>query len=199
MEWLAEAVGHYNPGVEPKTAAGYKKIYLARLEQRIQGRRRAVEDGLEPAETHMVTGALDFVRGLAGRGAVLYLASGSDHADVAREAAVLGLAPYFTGGIYGALDGDETHAKERVIQGILDDHHLAGRELLVVGDGPVEIREAVSRQAIALGVASDEVARSGWNEHKTERLVSAGADLLVADFSQAGQLVEILMGAPAAA
>jgi phosphoglycolate phosphatase-like HAD superfamily hydrolase len=194
MEWMVDAVQRYNPAETPKSAADYKKIYLARLELRIHDRRQAVEGGIEAPETCMVAGALDFVRILAGRGVRLYLASGSDHGDVAREAAVLGLEPYFEGGIFGALDDEESHAKERVIQAILDDHHLSGSQLLVVGDGPVEIREAVSRQAIALGVASDELARSGWNPRKIDRLISAGADLMVADFSRAGRLAELLSG-----
>ena len=49
--------------------------------------------------------------------------------------------------------------RNRIVQRILDEHHLFGDELLVVGDGPVEIREARGRGAIALGVASNEVAR----------------------------------------
>jgi phosphoglycolate phosphatase len=195
MEWLVEAVRRHPLAGAPKSAPEYKKIYLERLEQRIKDRRQAVMDGLEAPETCMVPGAVDFVRGLAGRGVSLYLASGSDHADVVREAAVLGLGTYFEGGIYGALDGDESNAKERVIQSLLDSHALSGSQLLVVGDGPVEIREAVARQAIALGVASDEVARTGWNERKVDRLTAAGADVLVADFRQSDRLVEILVGA----
>lgn len=194
MEWLVEAVRRHHTTGSVGTAAAYKKQYLARLEQRIMHRRQAVADGRETAESHMLVGALDFVRALAGRGAILYLASGSDHADVAREAAVLGLAPFFNGGIYGALDEDESNAKEKVIQGILEGHHLNGNQLLVVGDGPVEIREATARQAIALGVASDEVNRCGWNRRKVDRLTSAGADLLVADFSQASSLAWLLLG-----
>jgi len=194
MEWLVEAVRRHGLAGEPETAAAYKRIYLGRLEERVKNRRQAVMAGLVKPEEWMLSGAADFVRALAERGARLYLASGSDHADVEREAGVLGLRAYFNGGIYGALDEDESHGKERVIQAILDDHRLGGDQLLVVGDGPVEIREAISRRAIALGVASDEIARSGWNAHKVERLVAAGADLLVADFSQSDRLVAALLG-----
>lgn len=194
MEWLVEAVQRHGLAGIARTAAEYKRIYLGRLEERVKDRRQAVMDGRVQPEDWMLSGAADFVRALAARGARLYLASGSDHADVEREAGVLGLASYFNGGIYGALDGDESHGKEKVIQAILDDHGLFGSQLLVVGDGPVEIREAVSRQAIALGVASDEIARSGWNAHKVERLAAAGADLLVADFSQTERLVAALLG-----
>jgi hypothetical protein len=45
---------------------------------------------------------------------------------------------------------------------------------------------------LTLGVASNEVMRMGWNPRKVERLINAGADLLVADFSQSAQLLEFL-------
>ena len=130
---------------------------------------------------------------MAEKGVELYIASGSDHRDVVRETNALGISNYFQGGIYGALDVSESNGKERVIQRILDDHHLAGNELLVVGDGPVEIIEGRQRGAISLGVASDEVVRCGWNEHKMERLTRAGADLLVADFAHPSELIKILV------
>jgi phosphoglycolate phosphatase-like HAD superfamily hydrolase len=111
----------------------------------------------------------------------------------------LGLLGYFSGGVFGALDESEAHSKDRVIQELLDQNLLSAGspadELLVVGDGTVEIREAASRGALALGVASDEVRRSGWNEHKVPRLVAAGADLLVADFQQAEAIIALLTGA----
>ena len=132
------------------------------------------------AEDYLIEGSHEFIRGLAEKGITMYIASGSDHEGVVREASALGIAAYFQGGIYGALDVSESNGKERVIQRILDDHHLAGINLLVVGDGPVEIIEGRQRGSVSLGVASDEVVRKGWNEHKMERLTRAGADLLSA-------------------
>jgi phosphoglycolate phosphatase-like HAD superfamily hydrolase len=191
MDWLAQAVRRYKIVKDPLTAAEYKVIYLQRLMLRVRGRIDSVREGrVKPAEM-MLAGAADFVKGLWSRGVVLYLASGTDHADMYNEASVLGMAPYFTGGIYGALDQSEANGKERVIQRILDEHHLAGSELLVVGDGPVEIREARMRGAISLGVASDEIVRSGWNQHKVHRLGKAGVDLIVADFTHSDELVEM--------
>ena len=141
----------------------------------------------------MLAGAADFINGLWERGVVLYLASGTDHQDMFNEASALGMAPYFTGGIYGALDESEANGKERVIQRILDEHHLAGDELLVAGDGPVEIREAKARGAISMGVASDEINRSGWNLQKIPRLTKAGVDMIVPDFVHAQDLVQLLV------
>ena len=57
------------------------------------------------------------------------------------------------GQIYGAQGDSEDEFERKVIQRILADQGLAGKELLVVGDGPVEIRYARQAGALALGVA----------------------------------------------
>jgi phosphoglycolate phosphatase-like HAD superfamily hydrolase len=198
MRWLVEAVRRHGLAGPPLTAAEYKQIYLQRLLTTVDRRVERVAQGEVAPQDAMVLGAADFVHGLRGRGVTLYLASGTDHPYVLREAGVLGLTDAFNGGIYGALDATEANNKERIIQRILDDHRLSGDELVVIGDGPVEIREAVARSAIALGIASDEVARHGWNEHKARRLVNAGADLLAPDFARADYLIELLTVPPQA-
>jgi phosphoglycolate phosphatase-like HAD superfamily hydrolase len=194
MEWLAETVRQRGMVPNPLSAREYKAIYLERLMASVGRRIDQVAQGQVAPDERMVPGAREFVAGLRSRGVRLYLASGTDHADVAREAALLGMADFFEQRIYGALDHSQaTHSKERVIQRILDENGLAGDELLVAGDGPVEIREAHARRALALGVATDEVSRSGWNPHKVERLTAAGADLLVPDFSHAQDLLGMLI------
>jgi hypothetical protein len=56
----------------------------------------------------------------------------------------------------------------------------------------VEIQETRKRNGLAVGVASDEVRRYGLNPAKRSRLIQAGADLIVPDFSQTGKLLELL-------
>lgn len=195
MEWLAEAVLRHGLVGKPLTAGEYKAIYLQRLMVSVKQRIARVRNGTVPREEMMMAGAGQFVRGLVARGITLYLASGTDHADVVNEAQTLGVAEFFNGGIYGALDASEANGKERIIQRILDEHQLSGNELIVVGDGPVEIREAKSRGALSLGVATDEIHRCGWNEHKVQRLTHAGVDLLIPDFSHSDALLGLLFQA----
>jgi phosphoglycolate phosphatase-like HAD superfamily hydrolase len=207
MQWLAEAVRRHGIARHPLTAAEYKQIYIERLMVGVRQRLDRLNPdltGLGPAagwhdlsglqSEMMVAGARSFLEALAARGLRLYVASGTDHSYMLNEARALGVEGYFSGGLYGAIDEDEAHRKERIIERILDEHDLHGDELLVVGDGPVEIREAVSRQALALGVASDEVARSGWNPAKVTRLTRAGAHFLVPDFSRSEALAAWLVG-----
>jgi phosphoglycolate phosphatase-like HAD superfamily hydrolase len=205
MQWLAEAVRRHGIARHPLTAAEYKQIYIERLMVGVQRRLDRLTPDLAPDLTGlpnlsglqsemMVTGARSFLAALAARGLSLYVASGTDHPYMLNEARALGVADYFNGGLYGAIDEDEAHRKERIIERILDEHDLHGDELLVVGDGPVEVREAVSRRALALGVASDELARSGWNPAKVARLTRAGAHFLIPDFTRGEELASWLIG-----
>ncbi|NLZ77505.1 MAG: carbohydrate kinase, partial [Spirochaetales bacterium] len=71
---------------------------------------------------------------------------------------------------------------------------LAGQEddIIVFGDGPVEMREARSRGVLAVGVLSDEVRRKGENLAKRQRLILGGASLLMPDFASSKELVTLL-------
>jgi phosphoglycolate phosphatase-like HAD superfamily hydrolase len=192
MQWLAEMVERCGPAGGALSAKEYKALYLQRLMLRVGERIARLANGDSTPRENMIAGAEVFVSRLAQRGVRLYLASGTDHVDVVREADALGLLPYFNGGVYGALDGNEDHAKEKVIERILDENHLSGDELLIIGDGPVEIREGAARTALTLGLATDEVARLGWNLLKVERLLQAGANLLAPDFVEADRLIQAL-------
>lgn len=192
MEWLAETVQRYGLVRQVLTPAEYKASYLKRLMVFVQQRIANVTSGQETPAQRMVAGSQAFIQGLSQAGVQLYLASGTDHPDVVHEASVLGMVEYFTGGIYGALDATEVNDKGRIIARLLDEHNLAGEQLLVVGDGPVEIREGQRHGAITLGIASDELHRSGWNERKVKRLTQAGCDFLAPDFSQTQALLDFL-------
>jgi len=80
-----------------------------------------------------------------------------------------------------------------VLERIMRDIEGAPRAGLVTfGDGPVEIRETRKRGGLAVGVASDEVRRYGANLSKRPRLIRAGADLVIPDFSQMNCLLQLL-------
>jgi phosphoglycolate phosphatase-like HAD superfamily hydrolase len=192
MRWLEEAVIRYGFARKPLSAREYKAIYNERLLKPVRQRLAQMDGTAEARETLAIAGARAFLQDLHDRGVRLYLASGTDHVYVAEETAVLGVSDLFGDDIYGAMDDTEEYSKERIMQRILDDHGLHGEELLVVGDGPVEIREAAQRGAIALGLAADEEQRYGLNSHKRERLINAGADLIITDFMHHETLAEWL-------
>lgn len=194
MQWLADAVRRYGIAKNPKSPYEYKRIYNQRLLIRVEERLGKLRRGELNPDDLMIEGSRRFLEDLHQRKIRMYLASGTDHKYVLKEAEALKITKYFTGGVYGALDRTEAHTKERIIQRILDENNLRGDNLLVVGDGPVEIRNAKARDAIALGVATDEVRRQGLNPHKRKRLINAGADLIIPDFSKSRELINFLFG-----
>ncbi len=66
------------------------------------------------------------------------------------------------------------------------------KRIAAFGDGPVEIREMKKRGGLAIGIASDEVRRFDLNQAKRRRLIRAGADFIIPDFSQGQPLLELM-------
>jgi phosphoglycolate phosphatase len=190
MIHLAEEVT--KRGGAPRDPLEYKHRYHDLLMARIEGRLTALERGQAKPEEWTVPGSHELLEGLKRRGARLYLASGTDLKYVRREAELLGVAPYFGDHIYGALDDYKSFSKQMVIERILREEGLAGEELLGFGDGFVEIEEVRKAGGVAVAVASDEVARRGVNAWKRDRLVRAGADVVVPEYRQAETLLRWL-------
>jgi phosphoglycolate phosphatase-like HAD superfamily hydrolase len=194
MKWLEEAVIWHGIAKNQRSASAYKRIYLDRLLQPVYERLGQIDGSQTARQSWMVAGANDFLRHLTQRGVRLFLASGTDQEYVLKEAEALGVDHFFDGQIYGAQGDSEADSKEVVIQRILAEHNLSGKELVVVGDGPVEIKAAWQAGAVALGVACNETDRTSLDERKHQRLLRAGADLIINNFNHAAELVELLSG-----
>jgi phosphoglycolate phosphatase-like HAD superfamily hydrolase len=196
MEQLVRMVNDY--GLVPKDqildAHGYKAIYNDRLMRRVRRRADELALGTLPLDSVTVRGSIDFVKAIHSRGLRMYIFSGTDRADVQNEARLVGVAHYFEE-IWGALRTYQESNKEMIIKQIIREHELHGSEVLVVGDGPVEIRLAREHGCVSLGVCSDELRGHGWNDAKRRRLLTAGADILVPDFSEYNCLVDYLFPA----
>ncbi|MDI6774112.1 MAG: PfkB family carbohydrate kinase [Verrucomicrobiota bacterium] len=194
MSVLAELVREFGivPADQTLSPLGYKRVYLKSLMETVRRRVAKLERGELDVSDFAIKGAVPFLQALRARGVRLYLASGTDDADVRREARALGYAGLFDGGIYGASNDAAYDAKREVIRRILASNRLSGAALACFGDGPVELREGKKRGGLAVGVASDEVRRYGLNPEKRSRLICAGADLIVPDFTQGPALLKLL-------
>ena len=182
----------YIPEAQMLDEHGYKAIYNRDLLKMVNLRVHKIERGeLEPGDFE-IKGARQFIEKLHAAGVKLYLASGTDEADVKAEADVMGYAHLFSGGIHGAVGDLKVEAKRVVVERIIQDGGIGGAELLVVGDGPVELREGGRHSAFRLGVASNELCRHGLDLIKRSRLIRAGADLVIPDFSQMDRLLPLL-------
>jgi phosphoglycolate phosphatase-like HAD superfamily hydrolase len=170
----------------------YKHRYHDLLMERIHHRLAALESGTATPEEWTVPGSHALLESLRRRGLTLYLASGTDLKYVCREAQLLGLTPYFGEHIYGALDDYQSFSKKMIIDRILRENELHGAELLGFGDGFVEIEEIKGVGGVAVAVASDEVSRRGVNAWKRDRLVRAGADVVIPEYRRHERLLEWL-------
>lgn len=172
---------------------GYKKIYNDELLKMVHSREKKFRDG-ELSETDFtIKNAVLFVERLHGAGIKLYLASGTDLEDVKREAGIIGYDHYFEGGIYGAVGDVNKEAKRIVLEKILSTiGESAYKQVVTFGDGPVEIRETRKRGGLTVGLATDEIKRFGLNEKKRTRLIKAGADMIIPDFTRMDRVLGLL-------
>lgn len=172
---------------------GYKKIYNDELLLMVKEREKKLQLGELALEDFTVKNAFPFLSRLYKAGVRLYLASGTDEEDVKSEAKALGYEYLFEGRIYGAVGDINKEAKKIVLDRILDSIGTSeSGQIITFGDGPVEIRETHKRNGITVGMATNEQRRYGLNAHKRTRLIKAGADIVISDFSQMEHLLELL-------
>lgn len=172
---------------------GYKKIYNDELLLMVKIREDKFRKGELSLEDFTVKNAVLFLQKLHDAGVKLYLASGTDEEDVKKEAQILGYAHLFEGRIYGAVGDVTKEAKKIVLDRILSSiGESSFGKLITFGDGPVEMRETRKREGISIGIASNELKRFGLNESKRTRLIKAGADVIIPDFSQINPLLRLL-------
>ncbi len=194
MEALVGMVDEFNlvPKNEMLDKFAYKQIYNDALMEVVSKRLEKLVSGELNIEDFTLKGSIAFLKALKKRGVKLYLASGTDKQDVIHEAEILGYADLFDGGLYGSENDVKKYSKKMIINGIIEENNLKGNELVVFGDGPVEIRECIKTGGIAIGVASDEVRRFGLHPEKRTRLIKAGAQMIIPDFSQYHRLLNLL-------
>ena len=195
MEGLVEMVKEFGLAAKDEilNKFGYKEIFNQALMKMVNQRMTQIKTGELDQSDFTIKGAVQFIKLLKEKGVKLALTSGTDRDDVINEAEVLGYAEFFDGGIYGAMGDISKYSKKIIIDKIMNDNQLQGEELVVFGDGPVELLECRKREGIAVGIASDEVRRFGLNVEKRSRLIKAGAHVVAADFSQYNALINMFI------
>ncbi len=181
-------------GGRPKAPLEYKHQYLQLLWDTIKERVASLESGEADPEQMLVPGSRQLLEAFQSRGLVMYVASGTDRPYVLREVRALQLQGFFGDRVYGAIDDYKEFSKGLLINDILDTHSLSGDQLLCFGDGYVEIESTKQAGGTAVGVASTETNIGELNRWKRERLIAAGADLIVPDLRDYNNLIAYLCG-----
>lgn len=178
-------------GKTPDSPFTYKERYHQLLMDRIRSRIQGLEKGLFSPKDLTVPGTFELLEGLKQIGVKCYLASGTDEKYVLNEAALLNLEKYFEK-IYGAQDDYKNFNKKMVIDHIMNENSLLGREFVSFGDGYVEIQDTINANGIAIGVASNEDTREGINGWKRRRLINAGANIIIPDFREHEKIIKLI-------
>jgi phosphoglycolate phosphatase len=189
MERLVDEIR--SRGGTPEVPNAYLEEYDRRLLRVVNERAREIHDGRSSPERWVVPGSHALLTDLRRRGLKLYLASGTHLRFVRSEADLLNLSEYFCDEIHAPAGVDSTFSKQAVIERILSENKLRGEDLLSFGDGVVEIQEVRHVGGTAVAVASDEPP-GALNTWKRDRLVPAGADVVIADYRNHERLIDWL-------
>jgi phosphoglycolate phosphatase-like HAD superfamily hydrolase len=183
-------------GGAPREPLWYKREYLRRLDGWIAHRVEGLKHGRIRPDDLLVHGSRPLLELLHDRGFTLYLASGTDEPFVRAESELLDVARYFGPRIYGAKDDYRTFSKQMVIERILCNNGIGGAQLLSFGDGYVEIENTKAVGGLAVAVASDEAHNGSgrMDAWKRQRLLDAGADVVIPDFRDGEALLDCLTG-----
>jgi len=79
-----------------------------------------------------------------------------------------------------------------VIKQIIEDNGISGTQLVSFGDVYVGIQLVADSGGYTVGVATDEARKKGVNLQKRQRLLDAGADVIIPDFTDAEKLASFL-------
>ena len=172
----------------PDSTEDYLAEYDRRLHAVIRERVCEIQDRRCPTHRWAVPGSHSILESLRRRGLKLYLASGTHLHFVRSEADLLELSPFFGNEINAPEPSDLEFSKRAVIERILAENNLRGEQLLSFGDGVVETEEVRRVGGTAVAVASDETP-GGINRWKRDRLVPAGADIVIPDYREHEQLL----------
>jgi phosphoglycolate phosphatase len=162
-------------GGNPPDPLVYKNMYLDLLHEKIRHRLEELSSGNASPEKYLVPGARQLLEALKERGLKMYLASGTDHVYMSREASLLDVDRYFDGGVFGALDDYKSFSKKILIQQVIAKSECQG-------DGYVEIENVKEVGGVAVGVATAEPECLHVDQWKRTRLAGVGADFIIPNF-----------------
>lgn len=175
----------------PADSWTYLNEYIERLMNMVQGRWQALETGKASAAEWVVPNVHALLVNLRNRGIPVFVASGTDYEQVAHEAKLLQVNEFFPFGINAPRNNDPSFRKAAVIAQLMSELGIRGEELLAFGDGVVETTEVKRVGGVAVGVASSEYGSGPGvvNTSKRATLISAGADVIIPDYSHQEELI----------
>ncbi|GKX31531.1 hypothetical protein SH1V18_40110 [Vallitalea longa] len=191
MQWIVEQVKL--GGGKPLDQWEYKDGYNKALLEVVRTRADALLQGKMKPIDFRVPGSKEFIEKLVSRGIKCYIASGTDDDDIKKEMKAIEVENLFEDS-KGAPYRKAACPKEAVYRKLIEELSYKPNEILVVGDGKVEINLGVNNGSLTLGVACDEYSLQGIDLKKRDRLVKARAHGIVMDFNDYNSILEWING-----
>jgi phosphoglycolate phosphatase len=180
MEQINVFKAEYAADVDRKNSAGYKKHYESMLDVELQQKYAKIQANVNMIDLYLVPGVKAFLQHILDAGSKIYLASGTDKKHVQHETHLLNLSVYFTK-IYGPSDENVNATKGAAIDDISNHEQVSNTDMIVVGDGPEEIRQAFKRSIPSIGIVYEK--DKSLQKYKTKALENAGATFIINDFT----------------
>ena len=169
----------------------HKEEYNKRLLKKVDLRRKKVRNGTYNPGRYLIQGSRKFLQELNSRQLQICLVSGTDHPDIIEEAELLGVKEYFSL-IKGAPVKSMDSSKEKVLKHLLKEENFEPSQMVIIGDGKVEISLAAEKGIPSLGMATNVKTGRGVDEWKRNRLIEAGANAICGDFINYKKILEWL-------
>lgn len=189
MQWIVDEVK--SQAGTPLDQWEYKDGYNDALIKVVRNRVDKLMNGELEEEDFRVPGSKEFIENLVNEGIKCYIASGTDDVDIKKEMKSIGVDHLFEDS-KGAPDRKIDCPKTAVYNKLTKELGYKANEILIVGDGKVEINIGKENNSLTLGVACDEYSLKGIDVKKLDRLISAGANAIVIDFKDFDRLMDWL-------
>jgi phosphoglycolate phosphatase-like HAD superfamily hydrolase len=196
MKRLSDEIS--NRGGSSLSPQRYKDVYNDALTAMVKTAHQKLKNGGLKIEDLQVPGASDLLISLENKFGkeALFLSSGTDIQPVRESVKILEFENFFENRIIasGSNGNNDDCPKQLIIEKLMRERNLQPGQLLTFGDGVTEIEYAKQSGGICVGVLSPDQSHYEFRGHfsvekKKERLIKAGADLLVPDFLFSSQLV----------
>jgi len=179
-------------GKKPMHALDYKKAYTTLLDRQVLNRLELLYEGKAVVTDFLVPGSREFLRLLHQKGIKVFVATGSDETPVMHELEELGIMQYCVAvkGCHDKKAGEDP--KYTVIKNLIEETKARKGEIFTCGDGFVEV-ELGAKNGLAVGVNTKDDNYFKMNQNKFDKLVKAGADVVINDFLEYEKLVNLIM------
>ena len=168
--------------------------YLFRLNAIVDNRKKMIRNHDKSPLDFLIQGSIEFLTWLENKESVCAIVSGTEQDLVREEAQLLGISRFFGERIYGCTGDPLMYKKASIFSQLMKDTGVSGKNVIALGDGPVEIKECKRLGGYAVAICSDEeqIHSKTCDPIKQTQLLAAGADTAIPNFTDGIKFLDCL-------